>query len=73
MVLICKGVLDRFLREIRAAALLQHPNVVSAYSATRVGESIVFAMQYVEGYDLAKLVEKSGGRSGYYKRAETKP
>ncbi|MGO9600322.1 MAG: protein kinase domain-containing protein, partial [Isosphaeraceae bacterium] len=55
-----KGVLERFLREIRAAALLQHPNVVSAYSATRVGESIVFAMQYVEGYDLAKLVEKSG-------------
>ncbi|HKM53428.1 MAG TPA: protein kinase, partial [Isosphaeraceae bacterium] len=55
-----KGVLERFLREIRAAAQLQHPNVVSAYSATRVGESIVFAMQYVEGYDLAKLVEKNG-------------
>jgi serine/threonine protein kinase len=33
---------------------------VTAYSATRIGESIVFSMQYVEGYDLAKLVEKSG-------------
>jgi len=55
-----KGVLERFLREIRAAASLHHPNVVTAYSATRVGESIVFSMEYVEGYDLAKLVEKTG-------------
>jgi|GEM_PF-1449173 len=55
-----KGVLERFLREIRSAAQLHHPNIVTAYSATRVGESIVFAMQYVEGYDLSKLVEKSG-------------
>ena len=55
-----KGVLERFLREIRSAAQLHHPNIVTAYSATRVGESIVFSMQYVEGYDLAKLVEKSG-------------
>ncbi|QEH35420.1 Serine/threonine-protein kinase PrkC [Aquisphaera giovannonii] len=54
------GVLDRFRREIRNAALLHHPNVVTAYSATRMGESLVFAMQYVEGYDLAKLVEKNG-------------
>ena len=55
-----QGVLERFLREIRSAAQLHHPNIVTAYSATRVGESIVFAMQYVDGYDLAKLVEKSG-------------
>ncbi len=55
-----KGVLERFLREIRSAAQLHHPNIVTAYSATKVGESIVFSMQYVEGYDLAKLVEKSG-------------
>jgi serine/threonine protein kinase len=55
-----KGVLERFLREIRSAAQLHHPNIITAYSATRVGESIVFSMQYVEGYDLSKLVEKSG-------------
>jgi len=55
-----KGVLERFLREIRSAAQLNHRNIVTAYSATRVGESIVFSMQYVEGYDLSKLVEKSG-------------
>ncbi|MGD0042691.1 MAG: bifunctional serine/threonine-protein kinase/formylglycine-generating enzyme family protein, partial [Isosphaeraceae bacterium] len=55
-----KGVLERFLREIRSAAQLHHPNIITAYSATRVGESIVFSMQYVEGYDLSQLVEKSG-------------
>ena len=55
-----KGVLERFLREIRSAAQLPHPNIVTASSATRVGESIVFSMQFVDGYDLSKLVEKSG-------------
>ncbi len=53
-----QGVLERFLREIRSAAQLHHPNIVTAYSATRVGESIVFAMQYIEGYDLSKARRK---------------
>ena len=52
--------LDRFLREIRAVARLRHPNIVTAYSAARIGESIVFAMEYVEGLDLAKLVKAKG-------------
>ena len=54
------GVLDRFLREIRAVARLRHPNIVTAYSAFRLGESIVFAMEYIEGLDLAKLVRAKG-------------
>ncbi len=53
-------VLDRFLREVRAAALLRHPNIVAAYSASRTGESIVLAMEYIDGTDLAKLVETKG-------------
>ena len=52
--------LDRFLGEIRNAARLHHPNIVTAYSAFRLGESIVFAMEYVEGHDLAKLVKAKG-------------
>ena len=51
------GVLDRFLREIRAVARLRHPNIVAAYSTLRLGESIVFAMEYVPGYDLASLIK----------------
>ena len=55
-----RGVLDRFLREIRNAARLHHANIVTAYSASRLGESIIFAMEYVDGLDLAKLVKAKG-------------
>ena len=55
-----RGVLDRFLREIRAVAKLRHPNIVTAYSAFRIDESIVFAMEYVEGRDLSKMVKSKG-------------
>ncbi len=54
------GVVDRFLGEIRNAAQLKHPNIVTAYAAFRLGESIVFAMEYVDGADLAELVKRSG-------------
>src|SRR5208282_6782740 len=42
-----RSVLERFQREIRSAARLQHPNIVSAYSAFRCREGIVFAMEFV--------------------------
>ena len=54
------GVLERFQREIRAVAKLRHPNIVTAYHATRIGESLVFAMEYVKGYDLAQLIKGRG-------------
>jgi serine/threonine protein kinase len=54
------GVFERFLREIRAVAKLRHDNIVTAYSAVRLGESIAFAMEYVEGLDLSKLVRAKG-------------
>jgi formylglycine-generating enzyme required for sulfatase activity/serine/threonine protein kinase len=51
---------ERFLREIQAAAMLSHRNVVAAYAALPLGGMLVFAMEYVEGDDLAKVV-KAGG------------
>ncbi len=54
------GIFDRFLREIRAVATLRHPSIVTAYHATRVGDSIMFAMEYVEGLDLARMVKAKG-------------
>ncbi len=54
------GVLERFLREIRVVARLRHPNIVTAYHATRLRESFVFAMEYVEGLDLSKMVKAKG-------------
>jgi serine/threonine protein kinase len=53
-------VLERFLREIRAVAKLRHPNIVTAYHAARLGESIIFAMEYVEGRDLSQIVKSQG-------------
>ena len=58
------GVLDRFLREIRSAARLHHPNIVAAYSAIRLGESLVLAMEYVEGLDLAQDGQGQGAAAG---------
>jgi serine/threonine protein kinase len=54
------GAAERFLQEIRAAAKLQHPNVVTAYAAVRLGGLLVLAMEYVDGLDLAALVQRQG-------------
>jgi serine/threonine protein kinase len=54
------GVLERFLREIRSVARLRHPNIVTAFHATRLGESIVFAMEHVDGLDLSRMVKAKG-------------
>ena len=54
------GMRDRFLREIRAVARLRHPNIVTAYAAFRAGSSLVFAMEYVDGLDLARMVKAKG-------------
>src|SRR5262249_7943308 len=39
---------------------LHHPNIVTAYSALRLGDSLVLAMEYVDGLDLAKTVKAEG-------------
>jgi serine/threonine protein kinase len=56
----CPGTAERFLGEIRSAARLNHANVVAAYSAVQSGELLAFAMEYVEGEDLARLVQTQG-------------
>jgi serine/threonine-protein kinase len=50
----------RFHREIQVAAQLSHPNVVHAYDADEVAGTHFFAMEYAEGFDLARLVKQSG-------------
>ena len=51
---------ERFLREIQSAAKLNHPNVVTAYNAMQIGGLLFFAMEYVEGEDLAQVVKTRG-------------
>jgi serine/threonine protein kinase len=49
----------RFERELRTVTKLSHPNVVQAFDDP-IDESRFFAMEYVEGTDLGKLLELSG-------------
>jgi formylglycine-generating enzyme required for sulfatase activity/tRNA A-37 threonylcarbamoyl transferase component Bud32 len=50
----------RFQREILAAAQLSHPNVIAAYDADQAGDALFFAMEYVDGTDLSRMVKESG-------------
>ncbi len=54
------GAVERFLREIRSTAKLNHANVVTAHSAAQFGELLILAMEYIEGQDLASLVKAKG-------------
>jgi hypothetical protein len=55
------GAAERLLREIRSAAKLNHPHIVTAHTAFQLGELLVFAMEYVPGQDLAQVVKAYGG------------
>jgi WD40 repeat protein/serine/threonine protein kinase len=50
----------RFRREIQAAAQLSHPNIVLAIDADEHEGTHFFAMEHVEGADLAKHVKQHG-------------
>jgi YVTN family beta-propeller protein len=51
---------ERFLRESRLAASLDHPNVVTVYDAGDSEGTLYIAMRYVEGIDLAKFLRREG-------------
>src|SRR5204862_7478612 len=51
---------ERFLREARALAALDHPNIVRAYDLDRDGNRDFLVMEYVDGVSLHDLVTKLG-------------
>jgi tRNA A-37 threonylcarbamoyl transferase component Bud32/CheY-like chemotaxis protein len=51
-----EGFRERFTREARIAAALQHPNIVTVYDAGEVEGLLYLAMQYIEGDDLAAML-----------------
>ncbi len=51
---------ERFRNEVKAAALLTHPNIVRAYDAEQAGNLHFLVMEYVDGISLSELVRRKG-------------
>jgi serine/threonine-protein kinase len=49
-----------FRREVLATTRLIHPNIVMAYDANEVDETLFFVMEYVDGMNLHEFVKKHG-------------
>lgn len=63
---------DRFYREARAVAALDHPNIVHAYDIDQDEDLHFLVMEYVDGSSLQDIVKKSGpldvSRAAHYIR-----
>ena len=51
---------ERFQREARTAAQLEHPNIIPIYRVGRSGRVIYFVMKFLRGGSLAGLLHKRG-------------
>src|SRR6478672_1150663 len=51
---------ERFLRESRLAASLDHPAIIPIYDAGEVAGQLYIAMRLVEGTDLKRLLAETG-------------
>jgi serine/threonine protein kinase len=52
--------LERFYREARAVAALDHPNIVRAHDIDRDGQLHFLVMEYVDGSSLQEIIGKHG-------------
>ncbi len=55
-----EGFRERFLRESRLAASLDHPAVVPVYDSREVDGELIVAMRLVEGGDLRRAIDRDG-------------
>jgi Tol biopolymer transport system component len=51
---------DRFLREVRIAANLQHPNILPVYDSGEAGGFLYYVMPYIEGPSLRDSLSQHG-------------
>jgi serine/threonine protein kinase len=51
---------QRFIRAMTTMVGLHHPNLIALYGAGKQGTTCWFAMEYVDGEPLTKLIEKFG-------------
>jgi serine/threonine protein kinase len=57
------NLVQRFYREVEAAARLSHPNIVTAYDAGETPGGLYLAMEYVDGVDLSVILKTVGAPS----------
>lgn len=54
---------DKFLEEARIIYRYRgHPNIIGVYKLFYENNTAYYAMEYIDGMDLAKMLEKNGGR-----------
>jgi serine/threonine-protein kinase len=59
-----KDLADRFLREIKVLAGLNHPNIAAMHTALTINNQLVMIMEFVEGTTLADRVEQGATPCG---------
>jgi serine/threonine protein kinase len=57
---VSRSVAERFKREARLAASLDHPNIIPVYRVGQAGSTHFIAMKYVDGRGLDEILESQG-------------
>ncbi len=55
-----RGAAERFQREARTAAALDHPNIIPIYRISSGGRLFWYAMKFLEGRSLAEILQEKG-------------
>jgi phosphate ABC transporter phosphate-binding protein len=55
-----QGIIERFYREARAVAALDHPNIVRVFDVDRAAGNPFMVMEYVDGSNLQQIVHEAG-------------
>jgi eukaryotic-like serine/threonine-protein kinase len=55
-----RGFVDRFRREARAAAVLNHPNIVGVYDWGITESTYFMVMEFIRGHNLRTLLSRNG-------------
>ncbi|HYU57136.1 MAG TPA: protein kinase, partial [Actinomycetota bacterium] len=54
------GFIDRFRREARAAAMLNHPNIVAVHDWGATDGTYFMVMEFIRGHSLRQILSRQG-------------